>query len=187
MSRIHDFLERLAFSEGIQPGDRLMASLKRMVPNAVDIVKATDAEDRSGTDYWITRTHGLPAVSIDLKSRGFCPMQRFSSDDACIETTSVYRGDGPPWFDLSREKPGWTLDYRKRTDFVVYTWPNPEGTRFWIVPFVPLCAAARANWRKWAEKYGERSALNRSYKTLSVYPPRAEIAQAMRRYMAGVA
>lgn len=167
--------------------DDVLSRVANMVPNATSIDRAAEVDDRHGTDYWIKRTHGLPALSIDVKHRSFCPIERWGSDDACIETTSVYVGGGPPWQDEFRQKPGWTVDYRKRTDFIVYTWPNDVGTRFWIVPFVPLCAAARAEWRAWAREYQERPADNGSYKTLSVYPPRRVIAAAMRRFMFGVA
>lgn len=184
---VHDFRERLAFSEGIEDGPDLLASIANMVPNATEVRRACEEDDRSGTDYWIDRSHGLPSISVDVKRREFCPIVRFSSDDACIETTSVYCGDQPPWRDECRKKPGWTVDYRKRTDFVAYTWPVEAGTRFWIVPFVPLCKAARVNWRAWAAKYGERAARNNGYFTLSVYPTRAEISRAVRTFMQGVA
>lgn len=185
--RVHDFNERLSFSEGIKPGDDLMSAILRMVPNGTEVVRASEADDRSGTDFWIQRTHQMRPISIDMKNRGFCPISRFGSDDACIETTSVYTGASkPPWIDETRKKPGWTVDYRKRTDFVVYTWPNDAGMRFWIVPFVPLCAAARHCWRSWAAKYGERPAKNNGYLTLSVYPPRSVIAGAVKEFMGGI-
>lgn len=184
---VHDFRERLSFSEGVQPGDALMTAIMRMVPNGKEIVRASEADDRHGTDFWIERSHNMRPISIDMKNREFCPIERFGSDDACIETTSVYRGDPqPPWVDDARAKPGWTVDYRKRTDFVVYTWPNESGRRFWIVPFVPLCAAARVRWRVWAKVYGERQARNNGYVTLSVYPPRKVIASAVKEFMSGI-
>lgn len=187
MPDIHDFTERLSFSEGIQPGGDLLNAVMKMVPNAKKIERATCNEDKSGTDFWIIRSHNLPPISIDLKNRGFCPIAKWGSDDACIETTSVYVGSGPPWVDEKRKKPGWTLDYSKRTDFVVYTWPNDGGTRYWIVPFLPLCAASRQNWRDWAKEYKERPAQNKHYKTLSVYPPKAVIVKAIREFTAGIA
>lgn len=186
MKVVYDFQERLAFSEGIVPGDAVMTSISKMVPNATGIRRASENDDRHGTDFWIDRTHDLPPLSVDMKNREFCPIQRFGTDDACVETTSVYRGP-KPFTDRGREKPGWTLDYRKRTDFVVYTWPSEDGVRFWIVPFVPLCAAARANWRNWLTEYPERIADNKTYKTLSIYPHRIVIARAMREFMSGIA
>lgn len=185
---IHDFRERLAFSEGVEDGPGVLNAIANMVPNATGVRRATEIEDRSGTDYWIDRTHDLPSISIDVKRREFCPIQRGWGDDACIETTSVYIGPKcGPWLDEHRKKPGWTVDYKKRTDFVVYTWPTGDGTRFWILPFVPLCRAARVNWRAWAAQHNEKPAFNRDYLTLSVYPPRNAIASAMRAFMQGVA
>lgn len=187
MADTHNFKERLAFSEGIQPGGAVLDAVMQMVPGSLMVERSEVRDDRNGTDFWITRGHSLPPLSIDMKNRGFCPIERFGSDDACIETTSIYRGDGPPWAEDCRRKVGWTIDYRKRTDFIVYTWPAAGGTRYWIVPFVPLCAAARKYWRDWAVTYRERPAMNEAYLTLSVYPPRAVIAQSMQKFMKGVA
>jgi hypothetical protein len=55
------------------------------------------------------------------------------------------------------------------------------------VPFVPLCKAARVNWRAWAARLGERPARNKNYLTLCVYPTRQEIARAVSVFMQGVA
>lgn len=182
----HDFKDRLAFSEGVEMGGDVLSRIAEMVPNATSILRAEVEDDRNGTDYWIERTHGLPPVSIDVKHRSFCPIERWQSDDACIETTSVYKGERQPWDDALRVKVGWTLNYAKRTDFIVYTWPTADGgTRFWTVPFLPLCAASRANWRAWAAQYKERPAGNFGYLTLNTYPPRVVIVGAMRKFMAG--
>src|SRR5690606_1780156 len=129
---MHDFAERLAFSEGVELEDAVLARIVDGIPGATGIRRAGQDDDRAGTDYWIDRD-GLPPVSVDVKHRAFCPIQRFGSDDACIETTSVYLGSGPPWRDSGRRKIGWTLDPRKRTDLVVYTWPAETGRRFWIL------------------------------------------------------
>ena len=186
---IHDFAERLAFSEGIEDGGDLLSAIANMVHNSNGIRRATPAEDRSGTDYWIDRRDGLPPLSVDVKHRSYCPIAQWGTDDACIETTSVYRSPDmtPPWRDDCREKPGWTIDSRKRTDFVVYTWPANPGVRYWIVPFVPLCRAANVNWRAWAAQLREKPAYNKGYITLSVYPTRVGIARAIKAFTQGVA
>lgn len=186
---VHDFAERLAFSEGVEDGKDLINAIANMVQNATGVRRATTLEDKHGTDYWIDRPDGLPPLSVDFKRRARCPIEQFGSDDACIETTSVYQSPDmrPPWRDDCRVKPGWTIDHKKRSDFIVYTWPADLGVRYWIVPFVPLCRAANINWRAWAHKYGERSAPNKQYLTLCVYPRRAEIVRAIRVLMVGVA
>ncbi len=175
----HDFYERLTFSEGVEITDGILAHLYENIPGATDVVRANEDDDRNGTDYWIQRD-GLPSISVDLKNRGYCPIERWNSDDACIETCSVF-------VDGQRKKVGWTLDHRKRTDLIVYTWPNPKGRRFWILHFPLLCAATSKHWREWERLYKERPAQNNGYKTLSIYVPRVEIARAMKQIAYGVA
>jgi len=174
----HDFYERLNFSERVDVGNAILPYLYENIPGATDVVKANEDDDRNGTDYWILRDC-LPPVSVDLKNREYCPIERWGADDACIETCSVY-------VDGHRKKVGWTLDHRKRTDLIVYTWPNPKGRRFWILHFPLLCAAASKNWQEWAAKYREKPAQNNGYKTLSVYVPRVEIARTMKQIAYGV-
>lgn len=186
--KVHDFYERLAFSEGVTDSPDLICAIANMVQGATGVIRASEEDDRNGTDYWITRCGDLPAISVDVKRRSFCPREKFGSDDACIETTSIYKGpQEKPFLDKYRARPGWSIDSKKRTDFIAYTWPHDCGERFWIIPFVPLCRAATINWRAWAVEYGERPAVNNSYLTLSIYPPRVEIARAMRVLMRGVA
>lgn len=201
----YDFHERLAFSEGIAITEELLTHIFNSIPAATEVRKADEHADRNGTDYWVYRKHDLPPVSIDLKNREIDPRELYKSDDACIETTSVYRGpDGKPvldrdrqewvnpWLDRHRDTPGWTVNQTKRTDLIVYTWPHSpdlfstQALRFWILYFPHLCAAAQENWRLWAKRYGERSTRNDRYLTLNVYPPRSEIARAIRKLTTGV-
>ena len=185
---IHDFLERLHFSEGVELGEGILRHLLDTIPGSVKITRSSRGEDLKGTDYWIVRDN-LQPISIDVKHRDFCPIERFGSDDACIETTSVYRGPtNQKWRDEYRLRPGWTIDQEKRTDLLVYTWPSKSGgRRFWVLYFPHLCRAAQKNWRAWASQYGEKAAANKGYVTLSVYPPRSVIAHAMRELVVGVA
>lgn len=176
----YNFTERLNFSEGIELEEDLLKYLLKNIPNATDIQRAEKEDDKTGIDYWIFRKN-LPPLAIDVKHRSFCPIQRWGKDDACIETTSVYTGNPfPPWDDQYRLKPGWTLDENKRTDIVIYTWPyNETLRRYWIVYFPLLCRAAKLNWRRWAEEYGEIATHNDLYLTLNIYVPRIEIVKAI--------
>jgi hypothetical protein len=172
-----DFRERLNFSQGVVIGEAITSHLMASIPGSVGARPATVNEDRSGTDLWIDR-EGLPPVSVDFKHRSFCPIVKLKSDDACIETCSVFQ-------DNVRKKIGWTLDASKRTDLIVYTWPAKEGTRFWILWFPFLCRAATLNWERWCYVYTERPAQNNDYQTLNVFVPRTEIARAMRDLTVG--
>lgn len=192
MADFWDFIERLEFSEGAELTETMLRHIFHSIPAASRIEKATEDADRDGTDYWVHRLHGLPSISIDMKNREFCPIERYGSDDVCIETTSIYRGPNDrQWLDNFRIVPGWTINDKKRTDLVVYTWPHKkdlfaeEYVRFWILYFPHLCAATQRKWREWAKQYGEKPALNRDYLTLSIYVPRKVVASEIRVFTAG--
>lgn len=182
----HDFDNRLAFSEGIGLPNTIKKHIIDSIAGAYEIVRASLIEDKTGVDYWVLRNNLRP-LSIDVKHRSFCPIEKYSSDDACIETTSIYIGpNNGNWKDKYRAKIGWTLNPKKQTDYIVYTWPHENHLRFWILPFPFLCAAARKYWQYWATKYGEYPALNNGYLTLAVYPLRKIIILAIREFMVGI-
>jgi hypothetical protein len=192
MPDFYDFIERLEFSEGIELTETMLQHIFHSIPGAERIQKAKDHEDDHGTDYWVYRKYNLPPISIDMKNREICPIELGWGDDVCIETTSQYYGpkDGK-WVDSKRSKPGWTLDEKKRTDLVVYTWPHHkdlfevEYVRFWILYFPHLCAASQRHWREWIKRYGEKPTPNRTYITLNTYVPRKVVAEAIRELTTG--
>lgn len=192
---MHDFRERLTFSEGVGLNKDILEQIAASIPCADKWEKATTQDDRNGTDYWLLRKGGLPPLSFDMKNRDFCPIERFGKDDACIETWSVWvpKPDGPDvsWNGKRQRRGvkkaiGWTFNIAKRTDWIVYTWPKGAGRRFWIVPFPFLCQAARLCLPQWLKEYPELAAENSGYQTLSIYPQRIEIRKAVGRLMSGV-
>lgn len=180
MPRQHDFLTDLAFSEGVELSGQLYSALARIVPAFAGVERATTRDDKNGTDLWVTRHYGLPPISVDVKHRRECPIKKYNSDDACIEICSVHIG-------RECRKPGWTVDDKKRTDYIAYTWPSDSGIRFWIVPFHPLCSASKIHKAVWIDRYKLRPTENNGYITQCVYPPRKEIARAMALLMRSAA
>ena len=188
----YDFAERLAYSEGIECPGALRRRLIDSIPGAYEIQKATKNQDRNGTDFWIHR-YELEPLSVDFKHRSFCPIQRWDSDDACIEWCSVYKAEKgeqrprPPYEPRRQIRPGWSIDANKHTDLVIYTWPAALGKRrFWILFFPHLCEASRRNLEAWRTLYREEPTPNSGYWTLNVYVPRIVIAKAMRELTTGV-
>lgn len=191
---MHDFRERLSFSEGVGLNADILEHIRQAIPSATHWEKATMQADKNGTDYWLFRSHDLPPLSFDMKNRDYCPIQKFGTDDACIEICSqFYRNRagadgywrGKTWIRGKRHNVGWTFDITKRTDWIVYTWPQAEGRRFWILPFPFLCQAARLHLNQWLARYPERPAENNGYETLNIFPLRTEISSAMRELMSG--
>ena len=174
MNTYYRFQDMLAFSEAVTGEKDLLRHIATCVPNSDGFNRADTKDDLKGTDFWITRRHGLRPLSVDFKHRDFCPIERYGSDDICVEVISQYTGspnDFPPLREKSK-KTGWTLDRKKHTDFIAYTWPHPQGRRFWLVSFPLLCTVAWCHYREWIDQYKLRSTPNETYWTLCVYPPR---------------
>lgn len=121
------------------------------------MTRADEQADKSGTDYWALRRN-LPPLSVDVKVRDedFAPR---GHDDLALETWSVIG-----------QKPGWTRDQNKRTDFVLWFWRDTH--RFFLVSFPPLCRVFDKYWREWAKKYKVANQSSGDWESQCVFVPR---------------
>lgn len=133
--REFDFKAQLGMSQGSAIGADIEAILLDLVPGSTKIVKASNADDRSGTDYWCEHVRGTP-VSVDTKIR----KRDHGKDDLALETWSVVG-----------KKIGWTLDEAKRTDYILWWWEDTR--RFAFVPFLLLCHAFKKFKPEWEIRY----------------------------------
>lgn len=162
--RDFDFRKQLVMSTGRSATNDVRQVLLDNIPGALEVTKATEREDRSGTDYWIRHARGEP-VSVDTKIRDFDPIERHGRDDLALETWSVVD-----------KKIGWTLDESKRTDYVLWLFP----TRRWVlIPFLQLQAAFKKRQHDWCAVYRvaqQRTvAANGNWRSECVFVPRKEI------------
>jgi len=134
----YDFDERKQWSEGCAKNQSISDILKANVPGFLSVKKATDNEDRHGTDWWVNLSNGQ-RLSIDVKAREMDWALR-GEDDLALETWSVVG-----------EKVGWTLDEQKRTDYILWHWE--ETGRWCLVPFRMLCKIFREHHDKWVGRY----------------------------------
>lgn len=166
----YDFDERMAFSRGCDQRGIVMILLDR-IPGAVAVEPAGRSDDKSGTDYWVKRRPPLRPLSVDVKVREHDWAEE-GRDDLALETWSVLG-----------EKPGWTRDDSKATDYVLWFWRDTG--RFVLLPFPALCRAFRSHWLEWATRYGvHRQSTNsrgRSWVSECVFVPRDVV---MREVMA---
>ena len=135
-----------------------------------------DSADRVGGDFEVQT--GAGPIFIDYKLREFDPIERFRSDDICVELVSAWRGNPNPPYPVAavEESPGWTLDPTKRSDYILYAWSKSNGTfRVWLVDFKALRLEAMARWREWSRRYGVAAVRNRNYHTLCTFVPRYDI------------
>lgn len=173
--KVHDFAERMAWSEFVaETNDDLFVILRARIPGCVSVERASEADDRSGTDYWAHRARGLRSLSIDLKARSLDPIEAFGVDDLALETWSVVGA-----------KPGWTRDPQKATDYILWLWTPTR--RFFLVPFPALCNVFQRYWEQWSTTYPLRTQPNENYNSQCVLVPRTVLIETLNRWMQGVA
>jgi len=166
----YDFGERLTFSQGHDERG-VRAVLLNRIPAAVAVLRASDTDDRNGTDYWVERRAPLPRLSVDVKVREedyAAKPEPWRADDLALET----------WSDIGR-KVGWTRDESKRTDYVLWFWA--DTARFVLVPFHPLCHVFSRYWEQWMRTYKVARQNSGNWQSECVFVPRPIVLQTITR------
>lgn len=174
------FEETLQFSQGIRKGADVRDILLCQIPGAVSVRQANMADDRSGTDWWVSLSNGQD-ISVDLKARreDWAAHAVNPKDDLALETYSVIESDIP----------GWTRDPFKRTDYILWHW---EDTGRWcLIPFRMLCRIFELNWQEWRRQfptYRQRTIWRSGrgcYHSECVFVPRREVWRELYRHFSG--
>lgn len=137
--RVFNFRQQLQMSEGVSLSFDFREVLLTEMPNATEIRRANQLDDRSGTDWWVDRHNNRP-LSVDLKAREH-DCRKYGNDDLALETWSV----------VEKRIIGWTRNSKKATDYILWFW---NDTRRWcLVPFPMLCRVFSLLWQDWASIY----------------------------------
>ncbi len=136
----YNFDNQMRMSEGIGREQDTEGFILSRFPNAINVQRATQSEDRNGTDYWITMRSG-EVESLDLKAR----KKDFSAsnpkkDDLALEVWSVLN-----------KNVGWTRDTSKRTNWIMWKWNDTK--RYMLLPFPWLCSVFERKWQEWIKQY----------------------------------
>jgi hypothetical protein len=135
------FDDRLAMSSGHVTAATIDKVLLAQIPGALSVHRAGMGDDRQGTDWWVKRSCGR-LLSVDAKVRSSDWRSTHpKEDDLALETWSV----------VERQRPGWTRDVEKQTDYILWLWQDTG--RFCLVPFTLLCAVFADQWQAWCEKF----------------------------------
>ena len=172
MNDKYDFQERLEFSHGMAPRADVEEILRENIPACIGVQKATEKDDRNGTDWWCIRRPPLRNLSVDVKVRDVDPIEKCWGDDLALETWSVIN-----------EKVGWTRDATKQTDFILWMFV-PTG-RWVLVPFPMLCKVFQDKWRLWSTLYKRDVQDSGSWKSECIFVPRRELWKALYIQYAG--
>jgi hypothetical protein len=148
-----------------------MAAIKVKLDGCVNIRPAKDNEDRAGIDY-IATIKGGREVYIDLKTRTqgcskYWKARARSGEiipELAIETWSVCPNNRCPNGEI-----GWTLDYRKKTDLILYRFDPSDYRDPFLVPFHQLRMAAQRKKDDWKMTCKIDRQRNHSYYSESIF------------------
>jgi hypothetical protein len=161
--KVHDFKERLRFSE--QAGDEPFweAAYRKMFPNMVNMMGGpgdTDSQ-RQGVDRVILLSNNH-VLRIDEKKR------EKVYDDILLEYVSVDTTGAPGW-----------IEKDLAIDFLAYAFMPTRQVYFF--PWTLLRRAWNRYGEEWKRDYGKREAHNNGYKTLSCPVPISVLGNAVVR------
>ncbi len=169
----YGFDAQLALSHGNSASRSVEQILLVNIPGACKTIPAHASNDRNGTDWWIEHESGR-FLSVDCKIREH-DCAKYHADDLALETWSV----------VEKKIPGWTLNEKKRTDYVLWLWLDTG--RWCLVPFPMLCKAFQAKHSEWKKKYktAQQYTSERNYHSECVFVPRKEVWAEMYRIYSG--
>lgn len=173
----HDFHERLEFSARLSDEPSWVAFYQSIW---TDMVSATRLDrqsewQRDGIDRVVFLANGRQML-IDEKKREAVDKSGQPYLDVLLEEWSVFYGELDP-----RNRIGWSLDAKKRCDFVAYA--IPLARLCYLLPFELLRLAFREHRSEWVRLYGARDAKNRDYVTRNVPVPWKVLKEAINRQM----
>jgi hypothetical protein len=153
MSRIHDFEERLTFSQSFEDAAWWIDIYRAAFPNVVSAtsVRADGWAQRGGIDRVITLSSGK-TITVDEKVR------EKTWPDILLER----------WSDEKRKAPGW-IQKALACDFIAYAFV-PTATCY-LLPTLTLQRAWRERGRDWINRYPEIRAHNRGWTTVNIPVP----------------
>mgnify|MGYP001594828730 CR=1 FL=1 len=126
----YDFDEQMGMADDPSVKAAISAYIRQNFTGVASIERASPADDKLGTDYWIILESGKK-LSFDIKVRKTDFAYRDPpQDDLALETWSVVG-----------KKIGWTQDPSKQTDFVLWFWKDSQ--RFLMISFPVLCSLFR--------------------------------------------
>ena len=162
----YGFNDRLEMSVGVSASRDIEKILFEVIPGSTKVFPASNANDRSGTDWWVEHDSGR-FLSVDCKVREKdYAAQPVKADDLALETLSV----------VEKGIPGWTRSEKKRSDFILWFWLDTG--RWCLVPFPMLCKVFQLKWRDWAAKYRVATQFtpeSGGYHSKCVFVPRKEV------------
>lgn len=131
MSNFYQLLNNSLSSENKK---RIRIILKEIFGQDKTILENSVNTDDKGIDFYIFSLE--TKIKVDVKIRNRCSYNK----DVALEI----------WSNIEKQKPGWTLDDTKLTDYIVWIW---QDNNYYFVDFKKLKRIFKKYKEKWMNDY----------------------------------
>lgn len=170
---IHDFNEKLAFSQGARRLTDLMI-LKQAIPGCVEVRKTGYKEDLKGVDY-VAVLKGGAEIGIDAKARerGASKYWKTREAELALEIWSVFPcGE-------NTSKIGWTLSDSSNVDLILYTFDPSDWDKCYLLPYQMLRIAFIRNREDWEKRYSKKMQDSGNWYSQALFVPASVVLKAI--------
>ncbi len=158
---VHNFKDKLEWSQGLFSSD-VEETIKSLIPDCERVFEATKEEDRTGIDYWAELSGGrLLAVDHKAREEGASKYWRYNEPELALEVYSV----------CETKKIGWTLDVKKSTEYVFFSFDKSDSDWCFLMPFQLLRMAFKAKGRQWLDDYGIKKQQSGGWTSSAIFVP----------------
>lgn len=159
--------------KGGESGETRMNDFKKDLEYSLE-----ENENQLFDDFYFRAFKNLERIEIvsdlSLQKQGVDKKLIFSSGKVLMVDEKKRRVDYgdillEEWSVVETKKIGWTGDPNKHTDYIVYV--IMPTCKVYLLPYVLLQMAWRANWHNWKDIYRVRDATNKGYHTSNLAIP----------------
>jgi len=159
---VHDFNQKLAFSNGANLIDDMKRIQHALGHTCISVEKTDITTDKSGIDYRARLKMGA-IVNVDAKRReaGASRWWRNNEPELAIETLSV----------IEPRKIGWTFSTASDVDYILYSFEPEDSNDYYFIPFALLRKVAYEKGAAWKDTYMEKKQRSNGWESSCIFVP----------------
>ena len=176
---MNEFKEQFQKSRSFAEEDKEI--IRRFFHSTDEVVQAPDELDKRGADYIVTiYNRNSSPIYVDVKRRegnDYVKYWKNGEPELALETYSIIAEDG-------NNKYGWTVDWHKITDYVLYVFPDDVCTKRWMFPYQQLKSAFVTHFNEWKNMgYSIKREKNNGYTSEAMFVPVSAVIKAINECM----
>jgi hypothetical protein len=135
-AKVFNFAKQLAMSETDHVHELVERAVRQRLPELLNIHRAHAENDKQGIDFWLEFPNGcMEKLDVKIRAKDYATPEE--PENICLEIVA----------NTTTNKPGWTKDMTKLTDWVLFLWLDTGRSD--LVHARQLRSAANGNMPSW--------------------------------------